>query len=280
MEARSRRWPGPAHPRPVLTARPVRPTRPGEMAGRARTAPPATPGRGHSRVSLRGVACFAACDRRAGLTPPWPRARPWAREPAGAFAPAPARRRPGRRHRHRSDAPLLPGAWPRRRPVRGGPGGPVARRHRHHREADVLAAGERPDPADQVAVYPAWETLPHERLSPRATRSVAGSGARGWAHSRAARPRRSGRAERPDRCGSSSAVRSVLQPQLRGWATWSGGLRTAAPPTSTPWSNGCPTSLTPGPTGHQARASSRSVVASWTSPAPMSTPGVEFWGDR
>ena len=36
------------------------------------------------------------------------------------------------------------------------------------REAENLAAalGDLL-PADQVAVYPAWETLPHERLSPR-----------------------------------------------------------------------------------------------------------------
>src|SRR5690606_31088842 len=37
------------------------------------------------------------------------------------------------------------------------------------READDLAAGLRGYlPAEDVAVLPAWETLPHERLSPRA----------------------------------------------------------------------------------------------------------------
>src|SRR4051794_16919515 len=53
-------------------------------------------------------------------------------------------------------------------PDRGGAGRTVLAVTATTREADSLAAalGDLL-PAEQVAVYPAWETLPHERLSPR-----------------------------------------------------------------------------------------------------------------
>ena len=65
-------------------------------------------------------------------------------------------------------------------------------------------------PADQVAVYPAWETLPHERLSPRSdTVGRRLAVLRRLAH--------------PDAVGAAgplrvvvAPVRSVLQPQLKG----------------------------------------------------------------
>ena len=48
------------------------------------------------------------------------------------------------------------------------PGGPVVVVAATGREADDLAAALRCYlPADDVAVLPSWETLPHERLSPR-----------------------------------------------------------------------------------------------------------------
>src|SRR6201999_3018070 len=62
-------------------------------------------------------------------------------------------------------------------------------------------------PPDQVVVYPAWETLPHERLSPRSD-----TGGRRLAVLR--------RLAHPDERGPVrvvvAPVRSVLQPQLRG----------------------------------------------------------------
>src|SRR5690606_3791855 len=61
-------------------------------------------------------------------------------------------------------------------------------------------------PADQVAVYPAWETLPHERLSPRSDTV----GRRLAVLRRLAHPD-----ERPLRVVV-APVRSVLQPQLKG----------------------------------------------------------------
>ncbi|HZN18300.1 MAG TPA: transcription-repair coupling factor, partial [Micromonosporaceae bacterium] len=62
-------------------------------------------------------------------------------------------------------------------------------------------------PADQVAVYPAWETLPHERLSPRSDTV----GRRLAVLRRLAHPAENG----PLRVVV-APVRSVLQPQLRG----------------------------------------------------------------
>ena len=55
--------------------------------------------------------------------------------------------------------------WP---PTGDGAGRPVLAVTATSREAEDLAAGlGELVPAEQVAVYPAWETLPHERLSPR-----------------------------------------------------------------------------------------------------------------
>src|SRR5919106_6811868 len=51
---------------------------------------------------------------------------------------------------------------------RGGAGRPVLLVTSTYREAEELTASlEGLLPSDQVAYYPAWETLPHERLSPR-----------------------------------------------------------------------------------------------------------------
>ena len=56
----------------------------------------------------------------------------------------------------------------RRRADQGGAGRPVLAVTATSREADDLAAALGSLlPAEQVAVFPAWETLPHERLSPR-----------------------------------------------------------------------------------------------------------------
>ncbi|HEX2772194.1 MAG TPA: transcription-repair coupling factor, partial [Micromonosporaceae bacterium] len=82
------------------------------------------------------------------------------------------------------------------------------------READDLAAALGSLlPPEQVAVYPAWETLPHERLSPRS--DTVGR--------RLAVLRRLAHPEAGDRHGSTgplrvvvAPVRSVLQPQLKG----------------------------------------------------------------
>src|SRR5689334_4920960 len=75
------------------------------------------------------------------------------------------------------------------------------------READDLveALGSLLDP-DQVAVYPSWETLPHERLSPRSDTV----GRRLAVLRRLAHP-----GEVPLRVVV-APVRSVLQPQLKG----------------------------------------------------------------
>ncbi|HEY7224221.1 MAG TPA: transcription-repair coupling factor [Micromonosporaceae bacterium] len=75
------------------------------------------------------------------------------------------------------------------------------------REAEELAAGlSELLPAESMAVYPAWETLPHERLSPRSDTV----GRRLAVLRRLAHPQ-----ERPLRVVV-APVRSVLQPQLKG----------------------------------------------------------------
>jgi transcription-repair coupling factor (superfamily II helicase) len=66
-------------------------------------------------------------------------------------------------------------------------------------------------PADQVAVYPSWETLPHERLSPRSDTV----GRRLAVLRRLAHPDASDPARGPVRVVV-APVRSVLQPQLKG----------------------------------------------------------------
>jgi transcription-repair coupling factor (superfamily II helicase) len=76
------------------------------------------------------------------------------------------------------------------------------------REAEELAAAVAElVPAEQVAVYPAWETLPHERLSPRSDTV----GRRLAVLRRLAHPDETG----PLRVVV-APVRSVLQPQLKG----------------------------------------------------------------
>ena len=80
------------------------------------------------------------------------------------------------------------------------------------READDLAGALRCVlPPDEVAVYPSWETLPHERLSPRADTV----GRRLAVLRRLAHPRDDDPASGPLRVVV-AAVRSMLQPQLPG----------------------------------------------------------------
>src|SRR5262249_124688 len=80
------------------------------------------------------------------------------------------------------------------------------------READDLAAALADlIPAEQIAVYPAWETLPHERLSPRSDTVGRRLGVlRRLAHPDLTDPRRG-----PVKVVV-APVRSVLQPQLKG----------------------------------------------------------------
>ena len=90
----------------------------------------------------------------------------------------------------------------------GGAGRPVLAVTATSREADDLASAlSGLLPADSVAVYPAWETLPHERLSPRSDTV----GRRLAVLRRLAHPDERG----PVRVVV-APVRSVLQPQLRG----------------------------------------------------------------
>ena len=80
------------------------------------------------------------------------------------------------------------------------------------READELAAALRCLlPADRIAVYPAWETLPHERLSPRADTV----GRRLAVLRRLRHPDTSDPARGPIDV-LVAPVRSVLQPQVGG----------------------------------------------------------------
>ncbi|WP_019870878.1 transcription-repair coupling factor [Salinispora oceanensis] len=96
----------------------------------------------------------------------------------------------------------------------GGAGRPVLAVTATTREADDLAAALGSlIPADQVAVFPSWETLPHERLSPRS--DTVGR--------RLAVLRRLAHPEAADAQGRSgplrvvvAPVRSLLQPQLKG----------------------------------------------------------------
>ncbi|MDN5856269.1 MAG: transcription-repair coupling factor, partial [Actinomycetia bacterium] len=67
--------------------------------------------------------------------------------------------------------------------------------------------------ADRVAYYPAWETLPHERLSPRSDTV----GTRLAVLRRLVHPGRSGDADGPVSVVV-APVRSVLQPQVKGLA--------------------------------------------------------------
>jgi transcription-repair coupling factor (superfamily II helicase) len=92
---------------------------------------------------------------------------------------------------------------------RGGADRPVLAVTATTRECDDLATALADlVPADQVAVYPAWETLPHERLSPRSDTV----GRRLAVLRRLAHPDES---VGPVRVVV-APVRSVLQPQLKG----------------------------------------------------------------
>ncbi|HEX5740779.1 MAG TPA: transcription-repair coupling factor, partial [Pilimelia sp.] len=106
----------------------------------------------------------------------------------------------------------------------GGAGRPVLAVTATSREADDLAdAVGCLLPADRVAVFPAWETLPHERLSPRSdTVGRRLAVLRRLAH--------------PDATAAGpvqvvvAPVRSLLQPQLRGLGDLEPvGLRAGAP---------------------------------------------------
>jgi transcription-repair coupling factor (superfamily II helicase) len=92
-------------------------------------------------------------------------------------------------------------------PPRGGAGRPVLAVTATSREAEDLAAalGDLLPP-DQVVVYPAWETLPHERLSPRSDTV----GRRLAVLRRLAHP-----GGAPLRM-IVAPIRSVLQPQIKG----------------------------------------------------------------
>jgi transcription-repair coupling factor (superfamily II helicase) len=80
------------------------------------------------------------------------------------------------------------------------------------REAEDLAAAIGDFiPAEQIAVYPAWETLPHERLSPRSDTV----GRRLGVLRRLAHPDETDPARGPVKVVV-APVRSVLQPQLKG----------------------------------------------------------------
>ena len=93
-----------------------------------------------------------------------------------------------------------------------GPGRPVLAVTATTREAEDLATALADLlPADQVAVFPAWETLPHERLSPRSDTV----GRRLGVLRRLAHPDPTDAQRGPIRVVV-APVRSVLQPQLKG----------------------------------------------------------------
>src|SRR5256886_5974730 len=88
-----------------------------------------------------------------------------------------------------------------------GAGRPVLAVTATSREAEDLAAALGCLlPADEIAVFPSWETLPHERLSPRSDTV----GRRLAVLRRLAHPN-----DKPLRV-LVAPVRSVLQPQLKG----------------------------------------------------------------
>jgi transcription-repair coupling factor (superfamily II helicase) len=97
-------------------------------------------------------------------------------------------------------------------PERGGAGKPVLVVTATSREAeDLTAALGCLLPPDSVAMYPSWETLPHERLSPRADTI----GRRLAVLRRLAHPRDDDPTTGPIQVVV-APVRSVLQPQARG----------------------------------------------------------------
>jgi transcription-repair coupling factor (superfamily II helicase) len=97
-------------------------------------------------------------------------------------------------------------------PARGGAGRPVLAVTATGRDADDLVAALRCVlPADEVVAYPSWETLPHERLSPRADTV----GRRLAVLRRLSHPSSDDPATGPVRVIVAS-VRAVLQPQVPG----------------------------------------------------------------
>ena len=91
---------------------------------------------------------------------------------------------------------------------RGGADRPVLLVTSTYREAEELTASlEGLLPPDQVAYYPAWETLPHERLSPRS--DTVG-------RRLAVLRRLTGHDDQPPPRVIVAPVRSVLQPQVKG----------------------------------------------------------------
>jgi transcription-repair coupling factor (superfamily II helicase) len=91
---------------------------------------------------------------------------------------------------------------------RGGADRPVLLVTSTYREAEELAAAlESLLPPDDIAYYPAWETLPHERLSPRS--DTVG-------RRLAVLRRLAGNDELPPPRVVVAPVRSVLQPQVKG----------------------------------------------------------------
>jgi transcription-repair coupling factor (superfamily II helicase) len=97
-------------------------------------------------------------------------------------------------------------------PSRGGAGRPVLAVTATGRDAEDLVDALRSVlPADEVAGYPSWETLPHERLSPRADTV----GRRLAVLRRLAHPSADDAATGPVRVVVAS-IRAVLQPQVPG----------------------------------------------------------------
>ena len=96
-------------------------------------------------------------------------------------------------------------------PARGRPPGARRDRDRPRGRGPRRGAARACCPRDAVAEFPAWETLPHERLSPARTPSAAGS--RCCAGSRTPAPT----TRRPGRCASwSRRSARVLQPMVQG----------------------------------------------------------------
>jgi len=122
------------------------------------------------------------------------------------------------------------------------------------REAEDLAAALRSMLApDEVVEYPSWETLPHERLSPRSDtvgRRLAVLAPSSTPARTTPPPGRSASWSRPS--GPYSSLRS------RGSGIWEPvALRTGSPPTSTPSSRGSPQPRTPASNSLRSGASSR-----------------------
>ena len=197
--------------------------------------------------------------------------------------PRPAARRARRRPRRRS----CPRRSPRRRahrrhlgvpPVPGRPSSPRSPRGRAGRcwpsppRPGRPRTSSRPSAASSTATgsadFPAWETLPHERLSPRSDTV----GKRLAVLRRLAPPRSRRPHLRPARRRRRPGPRRAPAGRRRAWATcarWP-----CAPATRHPWSRSSRTSRprpTPAPTWSSAAASSPCAAASSTSSRPPRT---------